>query len=185
MNPTPPDLSGHLLVAHPSMRDPNFRRAVVFLCQHEADEGAFGLVLNRPLGRNAAELIPAADPADALARVPVFQGGPVQADRLVFADFAWQSRKKRGVIRHALGLDEVAALVEAGKAARLRGFVGYAGWSAGQVEAEIAQGAWLVVPTAAAHLSLARAERLWADALGSLGPLWRVLATAPDDPSLN
>ena len=72
----PLSLAGSLLVAHPNMLDPNFRRAVLFISAHEPDEGALGVILNRPLDKQVADLV-AETPPENLADVPVFIGGPV------------------------------------------------------------------------------------------------------------
>ena len=84
----PQNFTGQLLVAHPNMLDPNFRRSVLFISSHEADEGAIGVIINRPLDKQVSELL--AEPAPgALADVPVFLGGPVATNQLMFAVFDW------------------------------------------------------------------------------------------------
>src|SRR5215468_5237050 len=83
------NLAGSLLVAHPNMLDPNFRRAVLFVSEHEPNEGALGVIINRPLDRPVTELVSSAPPAG-LADVPVFLGGPVGKNQLMFAAFEWQ-----------------------------------------------------------------------------------------------
>lgn len=178
-------LAGRLLVAHPTLRDPNFRRVVLFLCDHDPKDGAFGLVLNRPLEQMAVEFLPDDDEGDVLAQIPAFHGGPVGSDRLVFTDFIWDAKRKTASARHALAMTEVTALVEDGRAAHLRAFVGYAGWSGGQLEEELAQGAWVLADPVEYSFQMDRAAKLWADTLGRLGPRYRFLAAQPDNPSLN
>jgi putative transcriptional regulator len=179
-------LDGRLLIAHAILRDPNFRRTVVYICDHDPVEGAFGLVLNRPLDQMAADFLPDdADGAEILAQVPVFHGGPVGSDRLVFADFGWDKKKKSATVRHALGLGEVTSLVEEGGAAQLRAFVGYAGWSGGQIEEELAQGSWVVADAIASSFQLEGVAKLWNDTLSRLGPAYRLMSLHPDNPSLN
>ena len=180
------ELEGRLLIAHSILRDPNFRRTVVFLCDYDAEDGAYGLVLNRPLDRSAADFLPDdAEVAEVLSKVPVFLGGPVGADRLVFADFGWDKKKKMATVRHALAMTEVTSLVEEGAAAQLRAFVGYAGWSGGQLEEEIAQGSWVVADPVAATFHMDRLANLWSDTLSRMGPAYRLMAMQPDNPSLN
>src|SRR5215468_5532845 len=114
------ELEGRLIIAHSILRDPNFRRTVVFLCDHDAEDGAYGLVLNRPLDRSAADFLPDdAEVAEVLSKVPVFLGGPVGSDRLVFADFGWDKKRKIATVRHALAMTEVTSLVEEGAAEQL------------------------------------------------------------------
>src|SRR5204863_4138145 len=82
-------LAGSLLVAHPSMLDPNFRRTVLFISEHDPNEGALGVIINRPLDRQVADLVTDTPPAG-LAGVPVFLGGPVGKNQLMFAAFEWK-----------------------------------------------------------------------------------------------
>src|SRR5436305_9907834 len=82
------NFAGSLLVAHPNMVDPNFRRAVLFVSEYEPNEGALGVIINRPLGRPVAELVSGAPPAG-FADVPVFLGGRVGKNLLMFAAFEW------------------------------------------------------------------------------------------------
>src|ERR1700745_1957013 len=81
-------LAGSLLVAPPNMLDPNFRRTVLFISEHDPGEGALGVIINRPLDRQVADLVTEAPPAG-LAEVPVFLGGPVGKNQLMFAAFEW------------------------------------------------------------------------------------------------
>ena len=80
------NFAGSLLVAHPNMLDPNFRRTVLFVSEHEPNDGALGVIINRPLDRPVAELVSGAPPAG-LANIPVFLGGPVGKNQLMFATF--------------------------------------------------------------------------------------------------
>src|SRR4029450_397373 len=81
--------AGSLLVAHPSMLDPNFRRTVLFISEHDPNEGALGVIINRPLDRQVADLVTDTPPPE-LAGVPVFLGGPVGKNQLMFAAFEWK-----------------------------------------------------------------------------------------------
>jgi putative transcriptional regulator len=177
-----PSLAGSLLVAHPSMLDPNFRRAVLFLSAHSFEEGALGIILNRPLGKQVGELV-TGTPPDGLEAVPVFFGGPVGRDRLIFAALEW--KKGAGLkLNHNVGIEE--ANERAGKNPNsVRAFVGYAGWGAGQLETEMKQNAWLVQKAERNALKLDVVPKLWFDIMRGLGPWFKMLAAAPDDPSLN
>src|SRR6201993_2912146 len=81
--------AGSLLVAHPNMLDPNFRRTVLFVSEHDPNDGALGVIINRPLDRQVADLVTETPPAG-LAGVPVFLGGPVGKNQLMFAAFEWK-----------------------------------------------------------------------------------------------
>src|SRR6476660_2372805 len=90
-------VSGSLLVAHPNMLDPNFRRTVLFVSEHDPNEGALGVIINRPLDKQVADLVSETPPAD-LAQVPVFLGGPVGKNQRMFAAFEWQKAKDSNAI---------------------------------------------------------------------------------------
>jgi len=83
------NFAGSLLVAHPNMVDPNFRRTVLFVSEHEPAEGALGVIINRPLDRPVAELV-SGTPPSGLENVPVFLGGPVGKNQLMLAAFEWK-----------------------------------------------------------------------------------------------
>ena len=175
---------GLLLAALPSLKDPNFRRSVLFLSTHEAELGALGFVLNRPLGKNAAELLPKHAQRDLLGNIPVYVGGPVGQDQLSFARVELDADEAKGRFQVNLSLDEVATFAEE-KPGSVRAFVGYAGWSAGQLEGELEQKAWVLVqPDAPAEMPL-RHERVWYKIMCALGPVYKLLAAVPDDISLN
>ena len=184
IGPSTPSLAGSLLISHPGLLDPNFRRTVIYLSAHDAKEGSFGLVLNRPSGQSVSDLLPDRDELGALGDVPVLLGGPVSADQLSFAAFEWQRDKRRFECRHHIDIEEAQSLLESGDAA-VRAFVGYAGWGKGQLEGELAQKAWLLAKPEEDLLSLPRAPRLWKDLLGSFGPWFRLVADAPEDVSGN
>ena len=181
--PTARSLAGSLLVAHPSMLDPNFRRTVLFISAHDPGEGALGLIINRPLDKQVADVVSEMPPAG-LADVPVFLGGPVGKNQLMFAAFEWQKGE-------ALKLNHNIAFGDADDASGknephpICAFVGYAGWGAGQLEAEMKRNAWLVQRPRRSLLKLERLPKLWFDIMRSLGPWYKMLAAAPDDPSLN
>ena len=174
-------LAGSLLVAHPSMLDPNFRRTVLFISEHDPNEGALGVIINRPLDRQVADLV-TDTPPPGLAGVPVFLGGPVGKNQMMFAAFEW----KKG---HGFKLSHNVVLghgsTAAGEKNLICAFVGYAGWGAGQLESEVKQKAWLLQKANPSLLKFDRLPNLWFDIMASLGPWYKMLAAAPDDPSLN
>ncbi len=173
-------LAGSLLVAHPNMLDPNFRRAVLFLSTHEPEEGAMGVIINRPLDKQISELV-SETPPEGLADVPVFLGGPVGTDQVMLATFEWEKG-------HGFTINSGATLDHAAMSAGEKpvyAFLGYAGWGAGQLEAEMKQNAWLVQKPNRSMLKQERLPRLWFDIMNKLGPWYKMLAAAPDDPSLN
>jgi len=176
----PENLAGSLLLAHPAMRDPNFRRTVIFMATHSA-EGAMGVVLNRPTRRTLGT-VNGSFAYTPLAEVPVFIGGPVQPEQLMLV--VWQMRPEG--YRLFFGIDPEKATELVGvPGTHVRAFCGYSGWSAGQLESEMAQSTWVVGTMGEPLLTHAPDERLWRLALGHVGPEWMLLAMEPDEPSLN
>jgi putative transcriptional regulator len=179
---TPRSLAGSLLVAHPNMLDPNFRRTVLFISAHEPNDGALGVIINRPLEKQVADLVTEAPP-EGLADVPVFLGGPVGKNQLIIAAFEWG--KGEGLkLNHSVDLPH-SSHAAGQKTSSICAFVGYAGWGAGQLEAEMKQKAWLVQKPSRSLIKLERLPKLWFDIMRRLGPWYKMLAVAPDDPSLN
>src|SRR5206468_533150 len=181
--PSSRSLAGSLLVAHPNMLDPNFRRTVLFISEHDPSEGALGVIINRPLDRQVADLVTDTPPTG-LADVPVFLGGPVGKNQLMFAAFEW--KKGDGVkLSHNVSMAQPSAAPGEKDLVTICAFVGYAGWGAGQLESEVQQNAWLLQKANPSLLKLNRLPNLWFDIMRSLGPWYKMLAAAPDDPSLN
>ena len=177
-------LKGQLLVASADLADPNFRRAVVLVTEHD-DEGALGVILNRPAETTVAEAVP---PLAELVEdeEPVYVGGPVdQGSVIVLAQFedpdeaAATIFEDVGFVSGDADLDE---LPEAIRQARV--FAGYAGWSAGQLDAEL-RGGRLDRRTGDRRRRVRPSDELWSDVLRRKGGPYALLATMPPDPSLN
>ena len=173
-------IAGSLLLAHPAMKDPNFRRAVVLMSAHNAD-GAMGVVMNRPLGKRLGELNGefALGP---LAGVPVFTGGPVQPKQLLLV--AWQTRDDGFQLHFGIEPDKAGQLLSEGNT-QLRAYLGYSGWSRGQLENELKRNTWVVTEIPGDLLTQPQDNSLWQKVLGGIGDEWRLLAGEPDDPSRN
>lgn len=145
------NLTNHFLLAMPSMADPNFGGAVVFIAEHSA-RGALGLVINRPMELDLASLFERIDlklEIAPLARLPVFFGGPVQTDRGFVLHQPLGTWNSTVSISDSLGLTSSKDVLEAVAAgdgpSRLLVTLGYAGWGPGQLEDEIGHNAWLTV----------------------------------------
>ena len=108
----------------------------------------------------AADLLPGDDHPAALGKVPVYLGGPVGHDQLTFVQIGWEQGENVVQVRTNLSLDEVAARIEQ-DGGQVRAFVGYAGWAAGQLEAELLQRGWLLVKPDPSSLVAGRQEKLW------------------------
>ena len=176
------NLAGSLLLAHPAMHDPNFRRSVVLLSAH-GDDGAMGVVLNRPLGKQLGDLN-AQFAASPLAGVPVYQGGPVQTEQLILA--AWQPEPLESSFRFYFGIDvDKAETLQGEEGVRLRAFLGYSGWSKGQLENELRHNTWVITPVSTELLEHNEGQGLWRAILGGLSPEWKLMAGEPEDLSGN
>ncbi len=177
-----PSLSGNLLLASPAMRDPNFARSVVFMAAHNTKDGAFGYILNRPLEQRVADLLPDQD-LGALGDVPVFVGGPVATDKLSFAALHWN--KRRRTLRCQTHLSVADALHALSMGHEVRGFVGYSGWSGGQLESELELRSWITTTAKPLVLTLDQPTQMWGAILEDMGPVYKVMAGIPEDVGLN
>lgn len=176
-------LAGSLLLAHPSLQDPNFKRSVVLLSAH-SDEGAMGVIINRPLGKTLSDI--SSDFAlGELADVPVFCGGPVHDKQLILS--AWEASEAESTLKLYFGLDpeKAAELKRSRNGLELRAFLGYSGWEGGQLEGELQQHAWVVAPMDGILLRDKEGVNLWRSIISRVSPEMRLLAEAPDDPELN
>ncbi|KEF03851.1 MULTISPECIES: YqgE/AlgH family protein [Streptomyces] len=190
-------LTGRLLVATPALADPNFDRAVVLLLDHD-EEGSLGVVLNRPTPVGVGDIL---EPWASLAGEPgvVFQGGPVSLDSALGVavvpggpeapesapggdgPLGWRR------VHGAIGLVDLEAPPEllSTVLGSLRIFAGYAGWGPGQLEEELVEGAWYVVESEPGDVSSPDPEQLWRAVLRRQRNELAMVATYPDDPSLN
>jgi putative transcriptional regulator len=172
-----PSLVGQLLIAMPSLADPNFARSVVLLGVHSDDDGAFGLIVNRPLDVALSDVLAQLEQRSALAELPqVLAGGPVEPSH---GFVMFERDGGEGDDEHALFSDD--AMVVSGSSAalaklvegRIRGrfylLLGYAGWFPGQLEREIEENSWLVAPLDHRILFDVPLERRWTAALASIG----------------
>jgi putative transcriptional regulator len=177
-------LQGQLLVASPALLDPNFRRTVVLVTEH-TDEGAAGLVLNRPSPASVTDVVPQLEPL-AEEEEPVWLGGPVQPNAvLVLGEFV-DPDDAAVPLFGSLGfpaLDEPEDVVPV--TTRRRIFAGYAGWGAGQLEGELEREDWILEPALNDDAFTDDPDRLWADVLRRKGGIFELLSRIPEDPSVN
>jgi putative transcriptional regulator len=177
-------LQGHLLIASPGLLDPNFRRTVVLVTEHTED-GAAGLVLNRPTEAEVSEIVPQLEPLVDDGE-HIFMGGPVQPNGvLVLGEFLDPSDAAVPLFG-ALGFpaleepDEVVPLTT-----RRRIFAGYAGWGSGQLEDELAREDWILEEARPDDAFTEAPDELWADVLRRKGGIYELVARMPEDPSVN
>lgn len=177
-------LAGSLLLAHPVLKDKTFRRTAILMSSHDR-EGAMGVVLNRPLNRKLGQL--GGDFAlGPLADVPVFDGGPVEKRQIILCALRPHSDPEADGFQVLFGLDRERATALVGEDdVQLRAYLGYAGWTGGQLEGELERDTWVVAHLVPDIMHRPADESLWRHVLGSLDPQWRLLAGEPDDLSAN
>lgn len=192
--PATEPLQGRLLVAAPTLADPNFARTVVLVLQHDGD-GALGVVLNRPTTVAVAEILPVWGGRSSTPDV-VFAGGPVATDSALGVvqlrpDGAgdgdpvgfrrmFGSAPATGLLDLDTPVELVASAIES-----MRIFAGYAGWGAGQLEGELADDGWIVLESEPGDLTRPHAQDLWAHVLRRQTGDLALLASHPLDPTLN
>ncbi len=181
----PESLAGQLLLASPTLLDPNFARSVVLIGVHN-EEGAMGVVLNRPSSVTVAEAVPQLQGAVEDSDL-VFVGGPVQPTSVVcLAEFV-DPRAAELLVLGRIGFPapnaDVEELVEA--TARRRVFAGYAGWSEGQLDAEVEQGDWIADSAKPEDVFSDEPRELWRTVLERKGGSYALIARMPLDPSVN
>jgi putative transcriptional regulator len=178
-------LAGQLLLASPALRDPNFIRTVVLIGVHN-EEGAMGVVLNRPSAVTVGEAVPQLEQAVG-GSDPVYLGGPVQPRSIVvlaeFEDPAPAGLIVLGRIGFPAHDADIDQLGEA--TSRRRVFAGFAGWGEGQLDSEVDQGDWIAQPALPEDVFTALPQELWSSVLERKGGSYALLARMPPDPSMN
>lgn len=179
-------LQGRLLVATPAIDDGPFWRSVVFLLDHDED-GALGVILNRPTPADVEDVLPTWG-ARVNAPVCLFDGGPVAMDSALALGLVGDQEPPAGWRRMTgrVGLVDLDGQPPAaGRLEGLRVFAGYAGWSGGQLEGEVAEGSWVVVDARDEDLMSPQPELLWSEVLRRQTDDTRFWTTFPADPSVN
>jgi putative transcriptional regulator len=177
-------LRGKLLIAGPTLQDPNFARSVVLVGEHN-DDGALGVVLNRASDTPVSEAVP--DLAELVGHDdPVFVGGPVQPSAvLVLAEFEEPDAASQLVVEDVgfLAVDDDEPTTE--ELGRARVFAGYAGWGPGPLELELERDDWIIAPSTTEDVFDEDPATLWSRVLDRKGGQYRLVARMPADPSLN
>ena len=177
-------LQGQLLIASPGLLDPNFRRTVVLVTEHN-EEGAAGLVLNRPSPTEVAEVVPQLEPLVEDGE-QVWVGGPVQPNAVLVLGEFLDPDDAAVPLFGSLGfpsLDEPDEVVPV--TTRRRVFAGYAGWGSGQLEDELAREDWIVEPALPDDAFTEAPDELWRDVLRRKGGIYELVSRMPEDPSVN
>ena len=176
-----PVTSGQILLADPFLDDPYFRRAVVLLCEHN-QEGSFGFILNKGIDMNVNDL---------MSDFPTFQadvyyGGPVQTDTLHyvhnFGDVLDDSMKLAPGIWWGGDFEKLKFLIasELILPENIRFFVGYSGWSSGQLDEEVTGGSWVAADLEPNYIFKTKPDQLWSQAMCNKGNQYESLADLPE-----
>jgi putative transcriptional regulator len=179
-----PSLTGQLLVASPGLYDPNFRRTVVLVTEHNED-GAAGLVLNRPTDAEVSDVVPQLESLVDDGEL-IYMGGPVQPNGVLVLGEFLDPADAAVPLFGSLGFpslelpDEVVPLTT-----RRRIFAGYAGWGSGQLEDELAREDWILEEALNDDAFTDAPGELWADVLRRKGGIYELVARMPEDPSVN
>ncbi len=177
---------GILLIANPFLKDPNFSRTVIFLCEHQK-EGSFGFVLNKLFPKALNELLP--DLVD--VNFPVYQGGPVQGDTLHFLHqypdlISGGEEVSRGIF---WGGNFESLLIHLKnneiRPEKIRFFIGYSGWTEGQLDFEMKEESWVTATSTRKLIFGTKPEEVWKDSLKHLGGDYKMMINFPLDPQLN
>ena len=177
---------GILLIADPFLKDPNFLRTVVFLCEHK-EEGSFGFVLNRQYENTLDELIPELEGH----KIPVFYGGPVQIDTIHFLhQYPVEIPGGQEVLKGVFWGGDFDAVINFTKNEefdkdKIRFYIGYSGWGEGQLNTEMKEKTWLTVKAARKLVFHVDYTAIWKDALKTLGGDYEMMVNFPIDPQLN
>ena len=177
---------GILLIADPFLKDPNFLRTVVILCEHK-EEGSFGFVLNKRIEQSLGELI--SDLED--VKLPVYYGGPVQMNTIHFLhqcpDLIPESSKISDDIYWGGNFETVTALIKNNciDLTKIKFFVGYSGWGDGQLSDELKEKSWLTVSATKGLVFDTQYSEIWKGSLQHLGGEYEMMVNFPIDPQLN
>lgn len=177
---------GILLIANPFLKDPNFMRTVIFLCEHK-DEGSFGFVLNKLFHKTLGDLLPEFEEYS----IPLYSGGPVQKDTIHFlhqypdiisgGEEVFKGVYWGGNFESAMALIKIKQI----DLRRIKFFIGYSGWSEKQIDDEMKEKSWLTVEATRNLLFHNKPDNLWKDSLKHLGGEYEMMINFPIDPQLN
>ena len=178
--------TGILLIADPFLKDPHFKRTVVFLCEHQ-EAGSFGFVLNKPYELTIDELIIGFEGFP----IPVYYGGPVQPDTIHFLhqypELILGGQEVLKGVYWGGDFDRVTQLIktETIDLSKIRFFLGYSGWSEGQLSDEMKEKTWLTVSATSKLIFHPSPDEVWKDSLKHLGGDYEMMINFPIDPQLN
>lgn len=176
---------GKILISEPFLNDPNFKRTIILLTEHN-EEGSVGFVLNKPTEYNINMVV---DFPDFASRI--FYGGPVQVNTIQFIFRGENIIEGSSEIIPGLywggSFEILKKLIEANevKPEDFRFFIGYSGWGEGQIEDEMKMNSWIIADTTIESIFSEEPDKLWRDTLKGMGKKFAILASFPENPSVN
>ncbi|HMU70962.1 MAG TPA: YqgE/AlgH family protein [Chitinophagales bacterium] len=179
--------AGHLLISEPFMADPNFKRTVVLLCEHMQDTGTVGFILNKSLNVKVCDALMDFD----IVQSELFYGGPVAQDTLHylhrFGDKIEESFHVIDDIYWGGNFEQIGDMLREGtlNPDHIKFFLGYSGWSPGQLEEEMDEKSWLLSKAKGHYVFDIGRSELWKTVLNDLGGDYKMITNYPEDPRLN
>jgi len=178
---------GQLLLSEPFMPDENFRRTVVLVCEHTPDNGTVGLIINKPINLRLNDIM-----EDFPAfKGKVFLGGPVGTDTLQFlhslGNLVEGSVKLAENLYWGGNFEQIKMLMleEKIKPNDIRFYLGYSGWTVGQLHSELKENSWIITPATHQQIFETPIEVLWREVMRKMGGIYNTMAGYPENPALN
>lgn len=179
--------AGNLLLSEPFMPDPNFKRTVVMLCEYMPDGGSVGFILNKPLQIKVCDALLDFDEV----KNELFYGGPVAQDTLHYfhryGDLIEESMHVKDDIFWGGNFEQLGEMLRKGTILpqHIKFFLGYSGWSTGQLEEEMQDNSWIITPAKSEYIFDISDKELWKKVLNDLGGEYKQITHYPEDPMLN
>ncbi len=179
--------AGQLLLSEPFMFDENFRRTVVLVCEHTQDNGTVGLILNKPINLRLNDVVEGFP----LFKGKVFLGGPVGTDTMQFlhslGDKIENSLQLKENLYWGGNFEQLKQMMHDGEIQpdEVRFFLGYSGWSPGQLEDEMKDNAWIITDATSHHIFETPFDLLWKNTMREMGGIYNTMAGYPENPALN
>lgn len=177
-----PSLAGSLLVAHPTMLDPNFRQSVILLSAHSPEQGGMGVVVNAPLNKTMGQFDQKYLDSP-VANVPMYLGGPIGQQGIMLVAWEWLEHNNVFKLHFGISQDQAGRLLQTEDGPQIKAFLGHTTWPKGQLEEELHRHAWFLSSVKNMLLSPTEAD-LWKNILLKIKPELLFLID-PEDPSLN
>lgn len=169
------------MIADPSLQDEIFDRTVIHIAGHSQEDGAVGYIMNKPTEKTVGEILQG-EVFETLKSIPIYFGGPVQTDQIVFSAY-WRGKQDDFHYRLRISAEE-ANQMRSKSGCLLLAHVGHAGWQPNQLESELEEQAWVNAPVSSETLSVPHTE-LWRTLLANLSPYHKLLSMTPTDVRVN